>query len=54
MEHSTYLRNLADMDVFSKSDPMCVLQTMPYGHTQWKEVRIVYCLNSNNITYFIY
>ncbi|KAI0220493.1 Copine-8 [Lamellibrachia satsuma] len=30
--------NLADMDVFSKSDPMCVLYTIPYGTDMWTQL----------------
>ncbi|KAK2183199.1 hypothetical protein NP493_320g01053 [Ridgeia piscesae] len=35
IELAVSCRNLADMDIFSKSDPMCVLQTMPYGKNEW-------------------
>ena len=31
-------RNLRDMDVFSKSDPMCVVYVKPFGGRGWQEM----------------
>ena len=34
---SSSSRNLRDMDVFSKSDPMCVIFLRPFGSKAWAE-----------------
>ncbi len=34
---SSISRKLIDMDVFSKSDPICVLFVKEFGNDRWKE-----------------
>lgn len=34
-----HYRNLVGSDVFSKSDPMCVVYTQPLGSSRWTEYR---------------
>jgi len=42
-------RNLPDLDVLSKSDPMCVLFIQPFGQDQWQEFgRTETIINSRN------
>lgn len=47
VELSISASNLRDMDVFSKSDPMCVISVQPFGETislrQWKEIMRTEC-----------
>jgi len=38
VELSVCCRNLADMDVFSKSDPMCVMYQKQYANSEFREV----------------
>ncbi|XP_015753710.1 PREDICTED: copine-9-like [Acropora digitifera] len=40
-------RNLADMDVFSKSDPMVVLYTQAMGSKEWREFGRTECIKDN-------
>merc|ERR1712001_702659 len=40
-------KNLRDMDVFSKSDPMCVVYTQPFGSNSWQEVLRTECIQNN-------
>ena len=46
-------RNLRDLDVFSKSDPMCVVYTQPFGVTsaskgkKWNELIRTECIQNN-------
>ncbi|CAL4187739.1 unnamed protein product, partial [Meganyctiphanes norvegica] len=39
-------RNLRDMDVFSKSDPMCVVYHQPFGSKQWQELKRTECIDN--------
>jgi len=40
-------KNLRDMDVFSKSDPMCVVFVQPFGVTnQWQEILRTECIQN--------
>jgi len=42
-------RNLPDLDVLSKSDPMCVMYIQPFGQNQWQEFgRTETIINSRN------
>ena len=41
------------MDVFSKSDPLCVLFTTPFGKNEWKEVTNPSNIIVYNITHAI-
>ena len=46
-------RSLRDLDVFSKSDPMCVVYTQPFGSTststgkKWQELLRTECIQNN-------
>ncbi|XP_044182239.1 copine-8-like isoform X1 [Acropora millepora] len=40
-------RNLADMDVFSKSDPIVVLYTQAMGSKEWREFGRTECIKDN-------
>ena len=42
-----YFRNLRDMDVFSKSDPICVISTKPFGSQNWMEIKRTECISNN-------
>ncbi|KAK2186177.1 hypothetical protein NP493_212g08002 [Ridgeia piscesae] len=57
VEVTVSCRNLADMDVFSKSDPMCVLYTIPYATEEWAQygsTEIIWNnLNPNFVTKFV-
>lgn len=48
------LRNLLDMDVFSRSDPMCVVYHHPLGTAHWVELlrteTLYDCLNPDFVT----
>ena len=50
VELSISATNLRDMDVFSKSDPMCVISIQPFGQTrserQWKEILRTECVKN--------
>ena len=35
------------MDVFSKSDPICVVYYKPFGSTKWAELRRTECIKNN-------
>lgn len=35
------------MDVFSKSDPLCVVSTKPFGSDKWAEIRRTECIQNN-------
>jgi len=39
-------KNLRDMDVFSKSDPMCVIYIQPFGTNSWQEVLRTECIQN--------
>ncbi|CAL4256319.1 unnamed protein product, partial [Meganyctiphanes norvegica] len=39
-------RNLRDMDVFSKSDPCCVVFHQPFGSRQWQELKRTECIDN--------
>lgn len=39
-------RKLVDMDVFSKSDPLCVLYTKEFGNDRWHEVKLFLAVGS--------
>ncbi|XP_071531309.1 copine-8-like [Panulirus ornatus] len=39
-------RNLRDTDVFSKSDPICVLFYQPFGSRQWAEFKRTECIDN--------
>mgnify|MGYP001283492741 CR=1 FL=1 len=52
VELSVSGRNLRDLDVFSKSDPMCVIYIQPFGSTtttrkKWQELKRTECLKKN-------
>ena len=52
VELSVSGRNLRDLDVFSKSDPMCVIYIQPFGSTtttrkKWQELKRTECLKNN-------
>ncbi|XP_068226991.1 copine-8-like [Palaemon carinicauda] len=40
-------RNLLDTDVFSKSDPICVLLHQPFGTTEWTELKRTECIKNS-------
>ena len=40
-------RNLRDMDVFSKSDPICVVSTKPFGSHNYMEIKRTECIDNN-------
>ena len=40
-------KNLRDMDVMSKSDPMCVVYIQPFGSNAWQEVLRTECIQNN-------
>lgn len=49
MLFSLFCRNLPDLDVLSKSDPMCVMYVQPFGQNQWQEFgRTETILNNSN------
>lgn len=47
VELSLAARNLRDMDVFSKSDPICVVSTKPFGSQHWVELKRTECISNN-------
>ena len=48
VELSISANNLRDMDVFSKSDPMCVVYVEPFGATgTWKEILRTECVKNS-------
>ncbi len=61
IELSISARNILDMDIFSKSDPMCVIYTKSFSRDMWKEIGRTECITNNlnpdfatkvNIQYF--
>jgi hypothetical protein len=46
VELSLSAKNLRDMDVFSKSDPICVVSTKPFGTQNWVEIRRTECIDN--------
>ncbi|XP_076063953.1 copine-8-like [Oratosquilla oratoria] len=46
VEISISCRGLRDTDVFSKSDPMCVVAYQPFGTTQWTELKRTECIDN--------
>ena len=50
VELSISAKNLRDMDVFSKSDPMCVVYIQPFGsvgpNIKWKEILRTECIKN--------
>ena len=50
VELSMSASNLRDMDIFSKSDPMCVISIMPFSQTKtvrhWKEILRTECVKN--------
>jgi hypothetical protein len=42
----TISRNLRDMDVFSKSDPMCVVYVKPFGSDNFVEFKRTECIQN--------
>ena len=42
-----HFRNLRDMDMFSKSDPLCVVSTKPFGSQSWSEIKRTECVQNN-------
>lgn len=47
VELSFSARNLRDMDVFSKSDPVCVVFIKPFGSQKWAEIKRTECIKNN-------
>jgi len=47
VELSLAARNLRDMDVFSKSDPICVVSTKPFGSHNYMEIKRTECIDNN-------
>ncbi|KAG7154014.1 copine-8-like [Homarus americanus] len=47
VEITVSCRNLRDSDVFSKSDPVCVLLHQPFGSKQWTEFKRTECIDNN-------
>ena len=47
VELSISAKNLRDMDVFSKSDPMCVVSTKPFGSQNYMEIKRTECIHNN-------
>ena len=47
VELSIIGKNLRDMDVMSKSDPMCVVYIQPFGSNAWQEVLRTECIQNN-------
>ncbi|XP_069173811.1 copine-8-like isoform X2 [Procambarus clarkii] len=47
VEISVSCRNLRDTDVFSKSDPICVLFYQPFGTKQWEEFKRTDCVSNS-------
>jgi len=47
VELSFSARNLRDMDVFSKSDPVCVVFIKPFGSQKWSEIKRTECIKNN-------
>ena len=47
VELSMIGKNLRDMDVMSKSDPMCVVYIQPFGSNAWQEVLRTECIQNN-------
>lgn len=43
---SIVFRNLRDTDVFSKSDPMCVVFYQPFGSKEWTEYKRTECIDN--------
>lgn len=39
-------RNLRDADVFSKSDPLCVIYYQPFGSKEWTELKRTECIDN--------
>ncbi len=39
-------RNVLDMDVFSKSDPMCVVSMKPFGAKNYQEIKRTECIQN--------
>ena len=39
-------RNLRDADVFSKSDPLCVVFHQPFGSKEWTELKRTECIDN--------
>ncbi|XP_066942363.1 copine-8-like isoform X1 [Macrobrachium rosenbergii] len=46
VEITVSCRNLRDTDVFSKSDPICVLLYQPFGSAQWTELKRTECIDN--------
>jgi len=47
VELSLAARNLRDMDVFSKSDPICVVSMKPFGSQNFSEIKRTECIDNN-------
>ncbi|XP_064085160.1 copine-8-like isoform X2 [Macrobrachium nipponense] len=47
VEITVSCRNLLDTDVFSKSDPICVLLHQPFGTTEWTELKRTECIKNS-------
>ncbi|XP_076063545.1 copine-8-like [Oratosquilla oratoria] len=46
VEISISCRNLVDADVFSKSDPMCIVYHQPFGSREWTEFKRTECIEN--------
>ncbi|XP_068226993.1 copine-8-like isoform X2 [Palaemon carinicauda] len=47
VEITVSCRNLRDTDVFSKSDPICILMYQPFGSSNWMELKRTECIDNN-------
>ncbi|ROT71173.1 copine-8 [Penaeus vannamei] len=47
VEITVSCRNLRDTDVFSKSDPVCIVYHQPFGSAQWVELKRTECIQNS-------
>lgn len=46
VELTVSCRNLRDTDVFSKSDPICIVFHQPFGSRDWVELKRTECIDN--------
>ena len=46
-QREQFFRNLKDLDVFSKSDPMCVIYQKPFGGNDFVEIKRTECIHNS-------
>ncbi|XP_047492495.1 copine-8-like isoform X1 [Penaeus chinensis] len=46
VELTVSCRNLRDTDVFSKSDPICIVYHQPFGSREWAELKRTECIDN--------